>query len=110
MMNIYQKLLNIQRELKAPRLEPPKKIKEGYRTYFTINCTKCGKEMKVRSDYINKHTGQCMSCQKKNNKNALKHGDYNERLYHIWQGLWHRRYKTYNPKVCKEWEDYLNFK
>lgn len=81
------------------------------RKYSILICKKCGKEMKVRNDYIKKHSGVCMSCQKKGNKIAKKHGDYKERLYHIWLGLSHRRYKNHKPIVCDEWKnDYLAFK
>ena len=51
-----------------------------------------------------------MSCQKKGNTQALKHGDSKKRLYGIWAGMFHRRYKTYNPKVCVEWVNYIDFK
>lgn len=79
--------------------------------YTNIICKVCGKEMSVRNDYVKKHSGICVSCQKKGNKNAVKHGDYKERLYKIWIGLPYRRYKTYKPKVCEEWKgSYENFK
>ena len=73
-------------------------------------CKTCGGEMHIRADYANKHTGVCMSCQKKGNKNATKHGDYKTRLYRIWLGLKHRKYGTYKPKVCEEWKDFSRFK
>lgn len=79
------------------------------RKYYLVNCTVCGKEMKIRSDYIDKHSGVCLSCQKKGNKNAHKHGAYKTRLYRIWQGMFFRRYKTYNPTVCDEWKDFKVF-
>lgn len=97
-LNIYEKLLNIQNELKAPK------------KYSQIVCSKCGKAMNVRNDYVKKHSGICMSCQKKKNNCAKKHGDYKTRLYHIWIGLKHRRYNTYIPSLCEEWENYENFK
>lgn len=106
-MNIQEKLLAVQSELKAPKVVA---IKKGHRLYFLINCKKCDKEMKIREDYVLKHSGVCHSCQKKGNKQALKHGDYKERLYKIWLGLSHRRYKKYNPKICNEWLDYENFR
>lgn len=65
--------------------------------------------MKIRNDYLSKHSGTCMSCQKIGNTNARKHGKYNTRLYRIWTGLKFRRYK-YKPVVCKEWEEYETFK
>lgn len=80
------------------------------RKYIAMTCKKCGKEMMIRSDYYNKHSGVCMSCQKKGNSNAKKHGDYKERLYHIWVGMKYRRYKNYNPKVFEDWSDYSKFK
>lgn len=104
-MTINEKLLNIQNDLKAP-----KAIKEGKRLYFIKYCKECQKKMKIRSDYVDKHKGLCMSCLKKNNKCALKHGDSQTRLYAIWVGLDHRRYDKRNPKVCIEWQDYENFK
>ena len=76
----------------------------------TILCSKCGKEMSIRNDYLSRHTGICLSCHKRGNHNNLKHGDYKERLYKIWIGLSHRRYKTHQPMVCEEWKDYSNFK
>jgi DNA-binding XRE family transcriptional regulator len=75
-----------------------------------LNCIKCDIDMYIRNDYLKNHSGICMSCQKQNNKNALKHGDYKDRLYKIWLGLNHRRYNSYNPKRCNEWDDYNNFK
>lgn len=87
-----------------------KEIREGNRKYFIIKCCECSKDMKIRSDYISKHSGKCVSCQKKGNKQALKHGDYRTRLYKIWIGMKHRRYENYNPKICKEWEIWDNFK
>lgn len=75
-----------------------------------VNCLKCNKEMYIRNDYLKNHSKVCMTCQKKQNNNALKHGDYKERLYKIWLGLNHRRYNTYTPKRCDEWNNYLNFK
>ena len=75
-----------------------------------IFCKTCGCEMNVRTDYVRKHSGVCMSCQKKGTSYALKHGNYKTRLYRIWLGLKHRRYKTYKPKVCEEWSDFSNFK
>jgi hypothetical protein len=97
-MNIYEKLSNIQNELKAPK------------GYTEIKCNKCGKVMNIRNDYVKKHLGICMSCQKKNNSMAKKHGDYKTRLYKIWIGLKHRRKYKYQPSVCKEWQEYENFK
>ena len=87
-----------------------KEVKEGKRKYFLVNCKVCNKEMKVRSDYINKHSMVCLSCQRKNSKPALKHGDYRTRLYKIWVGLKHRRYENYNPLICEEWLRFENFK
>ena len=96
-MNIYEKLLNIQVELKAPK------------GYTQIVCAKCGKKMNIRNDYVKKHSGFCMSCKQKNNKNAIKHGDYKTRLYKIWVGLKHRRHYK-QPPICEEWQEYENFK
>ena len=69
-----------------------------------LHCKECGKEMQVRNDYVKCHSGICMSCQKKGNSCARKHGAYKTRLYHIWVGLSHRRYKSYDPEVCEEWK------
>ena len=84
-------------------------IKNG-RKHFLIDCQKCNKRMEIRSDYIKKHSGICMSCQKKNNSFAKKHGDYKSRLYKIWLGLGHRRYGGFKPSVCDEWKEYPKFK
>ena len=100
-MNVYEKLMNVQTQLKAP--------KEN-RKCTIIHCKTCNKIMAVRIDYVKKHSGECMSCQKKGNKQALKHGDAKERLYKIWVGLSYRRYKSYEPMKCEDWNEYLNFK
>ena len=78
------------------------------RKHCEVLCSVCGKVMQIRSDYVKKHSKVCMSCQKKGNKNAIKHSDYKARLYKIWLGLPHRRYVTYNPKVL--FENYEEFR
>ena len=80
------------------------------RPHTLLICKKCGKEMQIRSDYVKHHTGICTSCQKTGTQYALKHGDYKTRLYRIWLGLPHRRYKNHNPRICDEWKDYHKFK
>ena len=97
MKEINIKLMNIQQELKAPK------------GYTQILCVKCGKKMNIRNDYVKKHSGFCMSCKQKNNKNAMKHGDYKTRLYKIWVGLKHRRHYE-QPNICEEWQEYKNLK
>ena len=52
--------------------------------------------------------------------NNKKHGDKNERLYHIWKSMRERcntpscrSYYNYGGRgigICSEWDDYLNFK
>jgi hypothetical protein len=82
------------------------------RKYELMPCSKCAKEMRVREDYIKKHTGICMSCQKTGNKNALKHGGTRnkERLYGIWIGLKSRRYQR-PVQVCDDWiNNYESFR
>lgn len=79
------------------------------RVKHEVVCSECGKSMLVRADYLKKHSGICMSCQKIGNSNAKKHGDTSKRIYHIWVGLFHRRYRV-NPDVCDEWHDYNKFK
>ena len=98
---LLDSLCIVQKELKAPKKIYPKK-------YEVMFCKKCGKEMMVRRDYVKHHSGVCMSCQKTGNKQAVKHGDYKTRLYHIWSGLKHRRYNTTNPNVL--FPDYESFK
>lgn len=71
-------------------------------------CSSCEKELSVRSDYAMKHSGICMSCQKKGNNNALKHGGRGKRIYGIWAGLKHRKY-TYVPTICNEWKSFELF-
>lgn len=97
-MNIYEKLLNIQSELKAP----PSKRKT------LIKCKECGKEISVRNDYLKRHSGLCMSCnmreREKNKKYAEKHGKSNTRLYKIWVGMKCRRYNK-EIEVCDLWKD-----
>jgi len=82
---------------------------ENGRKYTITNCSICGKEQKIRSDYYGKHSGMCMHCQKIGNCNAKKHGDSNTRLYKIWVGLRFRRYKI-KPTICKDWNLFENFK
>ena len=102
-MSIYEKLSKVQQELKA--------INKKGRKYIIDYCTECGKRLEIRADYYKKHTKMCVSCQKKGNKNALKHGDYNTRLYRIWVGLKHRRGYQSDPNICKEWKNnYSSFK
>jgi hypothetical protein len=98
---IYAALQAVQRELKAPKVSAERK-------HDIIFCKECGKEMSVRHDYVKKHTGVCVSCQKTGNKQAVRHGDYKTRLYHIWIGLKHRRYEKKKPKVL--FSDYEEFK
>lgn len=74
-----------------------------------VECSKCHKKMLVRRDYLSKHSGVCMSCQKIGNCMAKKHGDYKSRLYKIWVGMFHRRYRV-SPEVCHDWHDYESFK
>lgn len=50
-----------------------------------------------------------MSCQKKNNSSAKKHGFSRTRLHNIWIGLKQRRYGG-NTQICEEWKDFLVFK
>lgn len=80
------------------------------REHTIITCRRCGNEMSIRNDYILHHSGICMSCQKKGTQFARKHGDYKTRLYKIWLGLPHRRYRTYKPSICEEWKEYENFR
>lgn len=79
------------------------------RKYEVIRCKACGDELLVRNDYVKTHHGFCMACLKKGNHYAKKHGKCKSRLYGIWAGLKHRRYKTYIPKVCDEWNNFENF-
>lgn len=91
-----------------------------YHTYSLIKCSVCNKEMRVRDDYIKKHSGVCLSCQMKGEHRAEKHGDYKKRLYNIWWGMIGRcanpnntSYANYGAKgikVCDEWKQYLSFK
>jgi len=80
------------------------------RKYKDIICVVCDKQMRVRSDYASKHSGTCVSCQKLNNKNSLKHGASGTRLYNIWVGLKQRRYKAYKPDICNEWNEFESFR
>ena len=107
-MNIYEKL-------------PPSKRKT------LIKCKECGKEILVRNDYLQKHSGLCISCNNKklhtNNKYALKHGQYKTRIHRIWRGMKNRclnknnaNYENYGGRgitVCDEWQNkengFINF-
>jgi len=80
------------------------------RKHIVLYCKTCGCGMRIRADYVSKHSGICLTCQKAGNQNAKKHGEYKTRLYRIWLGLKHRRYRTYRPKVCQEWGDFSQFK
>lgn len=64
--------------------------------------------MCVRNDYVKKHSGTCMSCQKKGNSSARKHGKSKTRLHNIWIGLKQRRYGN-GIYVCDEWGDFEVF-
>tara|TARA_R110002012_G_C11393534_1_gene584839 strand:+ start:55 stop:612 length:558 start_codon:yes stop_codon:yes gene_type:complete len=88
---------------KEDKMTSPSKMKHP------IYCSKCEIEMMVRKDYLKRHSGVCISCQKTGNSYAMKHGDYKDRLYKIWQGMFHRRYRI-NPDICIEWHDYEEFK
>lgn len=79
------------------------------REHTIIPCKLCGKQMSVRNDYVKYHTEICTSCRKTGNSYARKHGAYKTRLYHIWVGLSHRRYK-YKPVICDEWHSFEPFK
>jgi DNA-binding XRE family transcriptional regulator len=85
-------------------------MKSKDRPHIYFECKSCGKPMYVRRDYSQKHTKICMSCHKKGNKNAEKHGDYKNRLYKIWVGLKFRRKYVLVPEICEEWSDYNSFK
>ena len=74
-----------------------------------IKCDSCGLNMWVRNDYVKKHSGKCMSCQKTGNSNATKHGGARTRLYGIWCGLKYRRYGG-DTSVCNDWEDFTVFR
>ena len=80
------------------------------RPHSLLICKKCGKEMLIRDDYLPRHSGVCMSCQKKGNASAFKHGGYHTRLYKIWLGLPHRRYRSCKPSICAEWKDFSAFR
>ena len=85
-------------------------VKEGARKYYIVRCKKCQRELKIRNDYVKRHSGMCRPCLMIGKTQSIKHGDYKSRLYRIWLGLKHRRYKTYNPILCAEWNDYKKFK
>ena len=84
-------------------------INSKNRIYHLVNCYSCNKEMRIRSDYYNKHSGRCLSCTRRVNKSAITHGKTKTRLFKIWLGLFQRRYKNYTPEVCQEWKLFLNF-
>ena len=76
--------------------------------------------MSVRTDYVNKHSGVCLSCQRTGNKQAYKHGGVGTRLYRIWQNMLNRcrnsnipNYKYWGNKgvlVCEEWHSFEKFR
>jgi hypothetical protein len=79
----------------------------------------CGKEVVMVKTLIN--TGKRLSCGCLFRENAAthcrksftSHGESNTRFFSIWHGMKRRCETTYKPKnilVCKEWQDYINFR
>lgn len=80
----------------------------------------CGRErivygQKLRSD----KSRQCKSCARRENKNALKHGQWGTALYIVWYNMIKRcenpknpGYKNYGGKgirICSQWHDLALF-
>ena len=97
-----------------------KNLSGKQRKYFVTHCKKCNKRMEIREDYFPKHTGICIGCQKKNNKNNKIHGRSHTRLYRIWCCMKGRclnksntAYKDYGDRgirICDEWQkNFMNF-
>lgn len=80
------------------------------RAYVEFQCSVCGKTITTRYDNLPKHSGKCSSCVKIGKANAYKHGGSKTRLHHIWRNMKNRRYKTYNPTVCEEWQTFPPFR
>lgn len=88
--------------------------------YAICKCS-CGKTIKTRLSLLKKGQESC-GCKaiESRIKRQTKHGDFGKRLYRIWNGILSRtKYKCNHDKikywgrgikVCKEWEEYENFK
>lgn len=86
----------------------------------------CGKKTIVDGRDLRKDSTKSCGCllkeevKKRNIKLNTKHGDAHTRLYHIWQNMKDRCYRSRNKrykyyggrgiKVCDEWFDYISFK
>lgn len=86
---------------------------QGYRVFIEFECSKCGKQLSVRNDYYDRHSKMCLSCGKKGNSNAKKHGGSKTHLYAIWTGIFSRKYcQNAGPqkgKVAPEWHEFKAF-
>lgn len=92
-----------------------KSIGSGSR-YWICKCT-CGKQISVKTASLT--TGKTKSCGCLRRK-PLKHGEYNTRLYKIWNSMKERCNNSTNPvnknyggrgiKVCEEWQNYIPFR
>lgn len=95
-------------------------IKEG-NSYCWCKCS-CGTEREVHSVRLLKGTSLSCGCLQKETvaQRSTIHGDYLNRLYHIWSSMRQRcinpnvkGYKNYGGRgiqVYAEWEDYTEFK
>lgn len=83
---------------------------KNHQSAWVCEC-ECGNRIVARSDYL--RAGHTRSCGHLSEKNALKHGKSNTRLYHIWKNMRQRcsncTYVRYNDwggrgiAVCEEW-------
>lgn len=91
------------------------------RTYLIFTCD-CGNAGKARYESVLVGKTKSCGCYKIDEikLKAYKHGDCKNRLYSIWKNIKSRvhnknntRYNSYGGRgilLCKEWEDYNNFK
>ena len=99
------------------KAERPKHIKNK-RAYWHVVCD-CGNEKIVGAN--NLKIGDAKSCGENSCKEkAVKHGECQTRLYHIWDGMKQRCYNSNNCnykryggkgiKICNEWSEYIFFR
>ena len=101
-------------------IEPTNERSSNGSVIWICKCD-CGNYAKVSSKEFSakSHVKGC-GCGRFNNKPNLTHGGKHERLYQVWMSMRRRcndkkdhSYHIYGErgiKVCKEWEDYANFR
>ena len=96
---------------------------KDYHSFWICKCD-CGNTVNVAGKHlVTGHTKRC-GCitveQLKTNKPGIKHGQYQTKLYHIWEGMRQRcnntecaAYSNYGGRgiaIYEEWNDFQNFR